>query len=141
MATGSQAIQIIALKREHFNYTLRVDAHIAKLKEVIGRVQKGEDVDVRKELGTGDARREKEWEEVMKEVAKEDEVFAKRKRKREEKARAEAQVDRSGQDLAGNGESATRNESKARYEAMSDEVTSSQIAVNGNSAGSQIRFY
>ena len=33
------------------------------LREVIKRVQAGEDVDVRKELGTGDPVKEKEWED------------------------------------------------------------------------------
>ncbi|KAL9088030.1 MAG: hypothetical protein Q9165_006371 [Trypethelium subeluteriae] len=141
LLAGSQAIQIISLKREHLNYTLRIDAHIAKLKEVIGRVQRGEDVDVRKELGTGDERREKEWEEVMKQVAKEDEVFAKRKRKREAKAKAEEQADRNRQDLAGSEESTTGDETNAKYETTSGEFTSSQAAVDGGNAGPQIRFY
>jgi hypothetical protein len=33
------------------------------LHEVIKRVQAGEDVDIRKELGTGDPVKEKEWED------------------------------------------------------------------------------
>lgn len=36
---------------------------MALLHEVIKRVQAGEEVDVRKELGTGDPVREKEWED------------------------------------------------------------------------------
>ncbi|KAI9702686.1 MAG: hypothetical protein M1820_006070 [Bogoriella megaspora] len=81
LLAGSQAIQILQLKRDHMNYSLRTDAHIAKLREVIGRVQKGEDVDVKKELGTGDPKREEEWEEVMRELEKEPDLSAGKKRK------------------------------------------------------------
>lgn len=57
------SIQMIALRNEFIAYTRRADAKIGLLKEVIERVQKGEEVDVEGLLGTGDARREKEWEE------------------------------------------------------------------------------
>jgi len=60
---GSQAIQIIALRNELITYTRKADAKISLLKEVIERVQKGEDVDVQGLLGTGNKAMEKEWEE------------------------------------------------------------------------------
>ena len=60
---GSMSIQMIALRNEFAAFSRRADAKIGLLKEVIGRIQKGEDVDVEGLLGTGDARREKEWEE------------------------------------------------------------------------------
>lgn len=60
---GSNAMQMIALRNEFTAFTRRADAKIALLKEVIGRVQKGEEVDVKGLLGTGDPEKEKEWEQ------------------------------------------------------------------------------
>jgi hypothetical protein len=60
---GSQAIQILTLKSRTFQSTRQAEAKMALLHEVIKRVQAGEEVDVRKELGTGDPVREKEWED------------------------------------------------------------------------------
>jgi hypothetical protein len=60
---GSMSIQMIALRNEFAAFSRRADAKIGLLKEVIERIQKGEDVDVEGLLGTGDAKREREWEE------------------------------------------------------------------------------
>lgn len=60
---GSNAMQMIALQSEFTTFSRRADAKIGLLKEVIGRVQKGEDVDVKGLLGTGDPEQEKEWEQ------------------------------------------------------------------------------
>jgi hypothetical protein len=57
------SIQMIALRNEYTAFMRRADAKIGLLKEVIERIQKGEEVDVEGLLGTGDAKREKEWEE------------------------------------------------------------------------------
>ena len=54
---------MIALRNEFAAFSRRADAKIGLLKEIIGRIQKGEDVDVEGLLGTGDAKREQEWEE------------------------------------------------------------------------------
>lgn len=54
---------MIALKKSFETSIRRADAKIGILKEVIERIQKGEDVDVELMLGTGDAKAEKEWEE------------------------------------------------------------------------------
>lgn len=51
------------LRNDHANYTRSADAKIRLLKEVIERIQKGEDVDVKRLLGTGDEAKEREWEE------------------------------------------------------------------------------
>lgn len=59
------AIQMIALRMEFTAFTRRADVKIGLLKEIIGRIQNGEDIDVEGLLGTGDAVREKEWEEGM----------------------------------------------------------------------------
>ncbi|KAI9656562.1 MAG: hypothetical protein M1821_004769 [Bathelium mastoideum] len=140
LLAGSQAIQILTLKRDHLNYSLRTDAHIAKLKDVIGRVQKGEDVDVKKELGTGDEKREREWEEVMKEIAKEDEVFARRRRKREEKARLQEEASKPA-DQGRNGGRPFEEGGDVENATEPIEPTSSQTISRGGSAGSQVRFY
>lgn len=56
---------MIALRNEFAAFSRRADARIGLLKEIIERIQKGEDVDVEGLLGIGDAVREKEWEEGM----------------------------------------------------------------------------
>lgn len=79
---GSMSIQMIALKNDFAAFTRRADAKIDLLREVIQRVQNGEEVDVEGLLGTGDAEKELEWEEVLKEIEKEDELWiAARKKK------------------------------------------------------------
>lgn len=60
---GSQAIRMIALKNDYKAYRRTTDAKIILLREVIERVKNGEEVDVEKLLGTGDAAKEREWDE------------------------------------------------------------------------------
>ena len=60
---GSNAIQMIALRNDFRAFSRKADARIGLLKEVIERVQRGEDVDVEGLLGTGNAEQEREWEE------------------------------------------------------------------------------
>jgi hypothetical protein len=60
---GSMSIQMISLRNEFTAFSRRADAKIELLKEIIERIQNGEEVDVEGLLGTGDAQREKEWEE------------------------------------------------------------------------------
>lgn len=79
---GSMAIQMIALKNEFSAFMRRADAKIDLLREVIQRVQNGEDVDVEGLLGTGDAEKEQEWEEVLKEIEKEDELWTAARKKK-----------------------------------------------------------
>lgn len=59
---GSNAIQMIALKNDFANFSRKTDCKIALLKEVIERLQKGEEVDVEGLLGSGDLEKEREWE-------------------------------------------------------------------------------
>lgn len=54
---------MLALKHDFAAYTRSTDAKISLLREVIEKVQRGEEVDVRKMLGTGDEAKEREWEE------------------------------------------------------------------------------
>ncbi|OTB06865.1 hypothetical protein M426DRAFT_9292 [Hypoxylon sp. CI-4A] len=69
---GSMSIQMIALKRDFDTFMRRSEVRIGLLREVIEKLQKGEEVDVEKTLGTGDAEKEKEWEEVLREIERDD---------------------------------------------------------------------
>jgi hypothetical protein len=61
LLVGSQAIQILWLKQERAHNLRKAEAKIGILKEVIERVQRGEDVNVEAALGTGDEVQEREW--------------------------------------------------------------------------------
>ena len=60
---GSNAIQMIALRNDFTTFSRKTDAKISLLKEVLERVHRGEDVDVKGLLGTGNEEQEQEWEE------------------------------------------------------------------------------
>jgi hypothetical protein len=60
---GSMAIQMIALKKDFATFMRQSDVRIGLLREVVEKLQKGEEVDVEKVLGTGDAEKEVAWEE------------------------------------------------------------------------------
>lgn len=60
---GSNAIQMIVLRNDVITFSRKAEVKIGLLKEIIGRVQKGEDVDVEGLLGTGNEDQEREWEE------------------------------------------------------------------------------
>lgn len=81
---GSNAIQIIAMRNEMLNFSRKTDAKLSLLREIVQRVKNGEDVDVRKALGTGDPQHEAEWEEVVKELEETD-MLLEGSKKREEK--------------------------------------------------------
>ena len=52
---------MLALKNEYSTFSRKADAKIKLLKDVLDRVQRGENVDVEKALGTGDEEQEQEW--------------------------------------------------------------------------------
>lgn len=52
---------MLTLKNEYSTFSRKADAKIRLLKDVLDRVQRGEDVDVEKVLGTGDEEQEQEW--------------------------------------------------------------------------------
>ena len=58
---GSNAIQMLTLKNEYSTFSRKADSKIKLLKDVFDRVQRGENVDVEKVLGTGDEEQEQEW--------------------------------------------------------------------------------
>lgn len=80
LVAGSFAINIISLRREIVNFTRETEARLALLREVIGSVKRGEDVDVKRLLGTGDPQAEAEWEKVVEELGSYDSRAAKRRR-------------------------------------------------------------
>ncbi|KAF2021609.1 hypothetical protein BU24DRAFT_23787 [Aaosphaeria arxii CBS 175.79] len=88
LLVGSQAIQILWLKRDRERFTRKAEAQIGLLREVIEKVRSGEDVDVEKVLGTGDKAMEREWEEVLKEIGDEEVLFRSKKRRKHLRAQA-----------------------------------------------------
>jgi hypothetical protein len=77
---GSMSIQMIALKRDYATFMRRAEVRIGLLREVVEKLQRGEEVDVEKTLGTGDVEKEKEWEEVLREIERDD-IFTKNAKK------------------------------------------------------------
>ncbi|DAA74823.1 TPA_exp: hypothetical protein A8136_2241 [Trichophyton benhamiae CBS 112371] len=69
---GSQAIHLLQLRTSHENFLRSTNSKIRQLSEVIDRLKNGEDVDVRKTLGTGNKASEDEWEEVLREIEQEE---------------------------------------------------------------------
>ena len=52
---------MIVLKNEYLIFSRKADTKIRLLKDVLDRLQRGENVDVEKALGTGDEEQEQEW--------------------------------------------------------------------------------
>jgi hypothetical protein len=62
---GSMAINTISLRQNFETFVRRADIRIGQLREVVERLQRGEEVDVEKALGTGDPAAELEWADGM----------------------------------------------------------------------------
>jgi len=60
---GSNSINMITLRNEYTTFDRKTDSKIAQLREVFEKVQRGEEVDVKRALGTGDAQQEQEWKD------------------------------------------------------------------------------
>jgi hypothetical protein len=70
----------------------KAEVKIAKLREVIEKLHRGEEVDVEKILGTGDEAQELEWEEALREIENEDKLWQINwQKRREAKAKREAE--------------------------------------------------
>ena len=78
------------------SFSRKTDAKLALLREVVQKVKNGEEVDVKRALGTGDPKAEAEWEEVVKELESTDMLLEGRK-KREAKKAAKAAAREGGQ--------------------------------------------
>lgn len=72
MFIGSMSVQMITLKKDFSTFTRRAEVRIDLLREVVEKLQRGEDVDVEKTLGSGDEAKEKEWEEILREIERDD---------------------------------------------------------------------
>lgn len=57
------SIQMIALRNQTDRYMRQSAVRIGLLREIVEKIQNGEEVDVEKLLGTGDAQKEADWEE------------------------------------------------------------------------------
>ena len=60
---GSMSINLLSVKQDHTAFVRQSEARIGILREVVERLQRGEEVDVERVLGTGDPEKELEWEE------------------------------------------------------------------------------
>lgn len=91
---GSQAIRILTIKNEAAKHRRIADIKLAQLREVVERLQAGEEVDVEKMLGTGDEQSETEWEQALRELESEERLWQNnRSRRRAERQRRE-EIDR-----------------------------------------------
>lgn len=75
---------MITLRHSFDRYMRQSEARITTLREVVEKIQRGEPVDVEKTLGTGDAKKEADWEELLKAIERDE---AARKAQRQEKAK------------------------------------------------------
>ncbi|KEY67186.1 hypothetical protein S7711_03046 [Stachybotrys chartarum IBT 7711] len=88
---GSMSIQMIALRNQFDRYMRQSEVRIGLLREVVQKIQNGEKVDVEKTLGTGDAQKEADWEEVLQAIQRDETA---RKAQKQERSRAvEAQAE------------------------------------------------
>ncbi|KAL1837484.1 hypothetical protein VTJ49DRAFT_3745 [Mycothermus thermophilus] len=81
---GSMSIQMIALRRDFSTFTRQADVRIGLLREVVEKLQRGEEVDVERVLGTGDPEKEQLWEQVLRELEREEPVKQPRKKKQQQ---------------------------------------------------------
>ncbi|CAN8096500.1 unnamed protein product [Discula destructiva] len=81
---GSMSIQMIWLRKTFDAHTRRSDVRIGLLREVVEKLQNGEQVDVEKVLGSGDPDKEAIWDEVLKDIEKDAAV---RNQKKQEKSK------------------------------------------------------
>ncbi|KXH41595.1 hypothetical protein CNYM01_13558 [Colletotrichum nymphaeae SA-01] len=80
---GSMSINMLSTKQAFEAFSRQADVRIGVLREVVEKLQRGETVDVEKALGTGDAQKELDWEEMLREIEREDVS----RQKKQEKAR------------------------------------------------------
>lgn len=69
---GSMSIQMITLRNSFDRYMRVSQVRIGLLREVVERIQNGEEVDVEKLLGTGEPEKEADWEAVLRDFEKEE---------------------------------------------------------------------
>ncbi len=57
------SINLLSVKQDYAAFVRQSDARIGVLREVVEKLQRGEEVDVERVLGTGDPEKELEWDE------------------------------------------------------------------------------
>ncbi|MCJ1463792.1 hypothetical protein MMC07_002401 [Pseudocyphellaria aurata] len=82
---GSNAVRMVSLNNDLRSFSRKADVRIELLQDVIERVGKGEKVDVKKMLGSGDEDKEQEWENVVKEIEHVDQMWETKAKRRGEK--------------------------------------------------------
>ncbi|KAK4244170.1 hypothetical protein C7999DRAFT_35466 [Corynascus novoguineensis] len=80
---GSMAIQMITLRKDFATFMRQSGVRIEQLREVVEKLQRGEEVDVEKALGTGDPDKELDWEQVLREIEREEPTKNQRKKQPE----------------------------------------------------------
>ncbi|KHJ35899.1 hypothetical protein EV44_g1950 [Erysiphe necator] len=63
---------MISIEKSYAAFNRKSDARIGLLQDVIKRIKNGEEVDVESILGTGNKEREQEWQDVLKDIEKDD---------------------------------------------------------------------
>ena len=99
---------------------------IEKLREVVRRLQAGEEVDVEKILGTGVQEEEDAWEEALREIEKEELIWAESKQEK----RARKRLEQEQQAL----------EQKEKEDANPISSVSIEQGANGSRDGKQVAF-
>ncbi|CAD6570299.1 MAG: hypothetical protein ASARMPREDX12_004981 [Alectoria sarmentosa] len=76
---------MLTLKNEYSSFSRKADAKIKLLKDVLDSVQRGENVDVEKVLGTGDEEQEQEWRDVLRNIEEQGRLWQAKDRKGDKK--------------------------------------------------------
>ncbi|KAL2111399.1 hypothetical protein VUR80DRAFT_10122 [Thermomyces stellatus] len=80
---GSMSINTIAVKNDYAAFMRQADVRIGLLREVVEKLQRGEEVDVEQALGTGNPAMEEGWEEMLREIEKEKSIRDSRKQQKQ----------------------------------------------------------
>jgi len=80
MIFGSQAIHLLHIKQSYSEYLVWSKSKIGVLKDIIERIQNGDEVDLKKELGTGDQKSEASWDELVREIERESRAWRSKSR-------------------------------------------------------------
>ncbi|KAH6693983.1 hypothetical protein F5X68DRAFT_228386 [Plectosphaerella plurivora] len=86
---GSMAINSISLRQSFETFMRQTDVRIGLLREVVERIQRGEKVDVEKELGAGNPAKEQEWADILKDIQREEITRDQRKDKQPPRSKPE----------------------------------------------------
>ncbi|KAK0386290.1 hypothetical protein NLU13_6127 [Sarocladium strictum] len=91
LCIGSMSIQMITMRNSFEKHMRRTEVRVGLLKEVVEKIQRGETVDVEKMLGTGEPKKEADWEEMLRAIEKDD-AARKAKASKAERAKRAAEA-------------------------------------------------